>query len=391
MASPERYEQVSHRMKEIATEVFNMARYAAQIEDLALEAIALRANRDQDSETIARAEAFDPGHMMPSRATVPDRAQAARVYLETFSMGTTARRPEPGFNQHAYGEHLLRDGLRGLERDAYADFLRAGRPAGPWLTPVLDTTGARPSAAGEGGLRCALHIHAYYVGELPRLLGHLTVNQARPTLFVSVTDDESKRRAERCLADYTGPTEVRIVPNIGRDIGPFLTEFGRELVEGFDVIGHVHTKKSAALFNQKEVDTWTRLLFENVLGGKAGGGMADMVLQAFQADPALGLVYPSDANLLGWTRNWQHAQDLARRLNLPELPQAFDFPVGTMFWMRAGALRPFVDLGLDWRDYPREPIGMDGTMLHALERLFGIVPLHHGFHAAVTQIRGITR
>ena len=62
-----------------------------------------------------------------------------------------------------------------------------------------------------------------------------------------------------------------------------------------------------------------------------------------------------------------------------------------MVWMRAEALRPFVDLGLQWSDYPREPVGTDGTLLHALERLFGLVPLQRGFHSAVTRIKGITR
>jgi glycosyltransferase involved in cell wall biosynthesis len=390
MASPKRYELVSRRMKEIATDVFDMPRYASQIEELAKEAMALRRNRDEDSEIIANSEGFDPG-MLPSKVIVSDRKQAARVYMETFSMGGFDRRPEPGFNQHSYAEHQLKAGNSCAGHDAYAHFLQAGRPAGPWLAPVLDTTGAFPPGLGDGTLRCALHIHAYYVGELPRLLGHLAINHTRPAIFVSVTGDEAKQRAERFLTNYTGASEVRIVPNIGRDIGPFLTEFGRELVENFDVIGHVHTKKSVGLANRRDVDAWNSVLFENVLGGKAGGVMADRIVHAFQADPTLGLVYPSDPNIVGWTKNWQHAQELGKRLNLPDLPQAFDFPVGTMFWMRAEALRPFIELGLDWQDYPREPVGMDATMLHALERLFGIIPLRHGFHAAVTRTPGVTR
>ena len=46
-----------------------------------------------------------------------------------------------------------------------------------------------------------------------------------------------------------------------------------------------------------------------------------------------------------------------------------------MFWMRDHVLARFVGLGLGWQDYPPEPIGKDGTILHALERLFGVVPL----------------
>ena len=391
IASPESYSDLSRRMKEIATEVFNMPHYALKVEELAQAAITLRENRGEDIKTIVGSEHFDPSHMAPIGTVFSTREDAAREYLEKYAMGPFGRRPEPGFNPHAYAEKLSADASTPFKKDPYAEFLRAGRPSGPWTTPVLETSCPVPPAKHEPPLRSALHIHAYYVEELRRLFGHLSANSAKPALFVSVTDDEDKERAERFIGDYEAHCEVRVVPNVGRDIGPFLTEFGQDLVEGFDVIGHVHTKKSAALFNDKVVEIWTRLLFENLLGGKSGGAMVDRILDAFACDPKLGLVYPSDANLIGWTKNWQHAQELAARMNVGALPHSFDFPVGTMFWMRAGALRPFVDLGLEWRDYPREPIGIDATVLHALERLFGIVPLRQGFHAAVTKIEGITR
>ena len=73
------------------------------------------------------------------------------------------------------------------------------------------------------------------------------------------------------------------------------------------------------------------------------------------------------------------------------LPRAINFPLGTMFWMRSAALKSFVDLGLGWTDYPAEPLPDDGTILHALERLFGVVPALEGWECAVTNIHGVTR
>ena len=62
-----------------------------------------------------------------------------------------------------------------------------------------------------------------------------------------------------------------------------------------------------------------------------------------------------------------------------------------MFWMRAAVFKRFVALGLTWDDYPPEPLPIDGTMVHAIERLFGIVPATMGMTCAVTNVRGLTR
>jgi lipopolysaccharide biosynthesis protein len=59
--------------------------------------------------------------------------------------------------------------------------------------------------------------------------------------------------------------------------------------------------------------------------------------------------------------------------------------------MRAAALQPFVDLGLTWDTYPTEPLATDGTSLHALERLFGVVPGLDGWETAVTFTPSIGR
>jgi lipopolysaccharide biosynthesis protein len=72
------------------------------------------------------------------------------------------------------------------------------------------------------------------------------------------------------------------------------------------------------------------------------------------------------------------------------LPPFFDFPVGTMFWTRPAAIQPLLDLGLRWEDYPREPAPIDGTILHAIERLLPIVARQTGFRYVTTHIPGVT-
>jgi lipopolysaccharide biosynthesis protein len=160
-----------------------------------------------------------------------------------------------------------------------------------------------------------------------------------------------------------------VMANRGRDIGPLLTGLAREIDSGrYDVFGHVHGKQRPWL-GQPTASSWRDFLWENLIGG--AWPMLDLAVAAFAAHPDLGLLMAEDPHLVGWDRNRAIAEALHTRMGADAgtLDDFFDFPVGNMFWARPAALRPLLDLGLRWEDYPAEPVGYDGTLLHALERL----------------------
>ena len=78
-------------------------------------------------------------------------------------------------------------------------------------------------------------------------------------------------------------------------------------------------------------------------------------------------------------------------MNYGNLPEELNFPIGSMFWIRSSVLTKFVELGLTWDDFAPEPLPVDGTMIHAIERLFGVIPGKMGMSCAVTNVRGVTR
>ncbi len=381
------YTEVAQRTQTHAQAIFDLDAYVCRIEGLALATNARKKSRSRDAELIAAEPQFRADYALPPGHRVETGQTQAEAYL---SKGFQ-RRPEPGFNPHVYARYKMAGAGAALHADPYADFLRADRPAGPWSLPVLRENDTAALSAGARELRTALHIHAHYTDALGTVLNHLSTNETRPALYVSVTNEKGKAEARAALDGYAGEATVRLLPNVGRDIGPFLTGLSAELVACYDIVGHVHTKKSLSLTNDALVRNWTSFLFENVLGGNIGGAMLDRVLNAFAADAKLGVVFPSDPHLISWSRNREPAERLAASMELSPLPDSFDFPVGTMFWMRSTALRPFAELKLDWTDYPSEPVAYDGTLLHALERLFGVVPVLQGHRAAVTSVTGVTR
>lgn len=131
-------------------------------------------------------------------------------------------------------------------------------------------------------------------------------------------------------------------------------------------------------------------LFENTMGGLSP--MADVILQNLERNPRLGLVFPDDPHVIGWTENKLIAENLASRMNMDiPLQESINFPMGTMFWARTSAIMPLFDLNLQWDEYPEEPAGYDGTILHAIERIVPLIVEKTGYQCAVTHVPGVSR
>ena len=62
-----------------------------------------------------------------------------------------------------------------------------------------------------------------------------------------------------------------------------------------------------------------------------------------------------------------------------------------MFWARPEALKPLFELKLDLSEVPVEPLPLDGTSLHALERLLPLVVEKAGYGYATTYVADVIR
>ena len=72
------------------------------------------------------------------------------------------------------------------------------------------------------------------------------------------------------------------------------------------------------------------------------------------------------------------------------VPHALTLPVGHDVLARSrrcGRAR----LGLGWEQYPTEPLPYDGSVLHALERLFPLVTEQRGMRVVLTNVSGVSR
>jgi lipopolysaccharide biosynthesis protein len=158
------------------------------------------------------------------------------------------------------------------------------------------------------------------------------------------------------------------MPNRGRDIAPKLVGF-RDVHEQYEYVLHLHSKSSR---HDKMLAPWRGFLLENLLGSKE---IVYSVFEVFSRQPQIGIVFPQHyeyiRHWLDWGSNYACTQALATRLGVAlSRQQTLDFPSGSMFWARTAALRPLLGLGLSFSDFPPETGQTDGTLGHAIERLY---------------------
>ena len=243
-------------------------------------------------------------------------------------------------------------------------------PADTWRDP---TTLSRS--------RIAVHLHVFYFDLLNDLLVRLRGIPSAFDLFVSVPDFASSAQVnqiERVLHETVpraARVVIRLVPNRGRDIAPFIVEFGNSLLE-YDIVGHFHTKKSP---HNPRLAAWRDTILDLLLGPSGNpGGHVSSILSMLEQHAKI--VCPEAAVFIqreptNWAGNYSIARDILAKhtqLSISDFPTV-EFAEGTMLWARSAALRRFLELPLSYGDFPPEPIAADGTLAHALERLVFIL------------------
>ena len=218
----------------------------------------------------------------------------------------------------------------------------------------------------------ALVVHAYYPELLCEVINCYTTLPPDSDLIVTVPAEKVLDTA-RYLAGFDR-AKVIAVPNCGRDIGPFLLMLNSGLLDKYDVVLKLHTKRSTHLLDG---NIRRRVLYAKLAGSNA---RTAQVLMQFK-DPKTGMVGwgPSWRNSTAyWMTNRQHTGELmeAMQLPTPDIPSFFE---GSMFWVRPVALNRLRRLKLSIDDFESESGQTDGTLHHAVERIFALAAAADGY------------
>jgi lipopolysaccharide biosynthesis protein len=245
------------------------------------------------------------------------------------------------------------------------------------------TAGRKLSARTRLKGRVAVHIHAYFLDVLPKLLSRLEMIPTQYDLLVS-TDSASKSRQLRRILGKSGERrsslQIEICPNRGRDVSPMVSTFGRQLLNHTCAL-HIHTKKCE--YDEAHGSAWLDHNLDHLLHSPAYVAAA---LDIFERDDSQGILlpapYPGIASWMHWGENRAMALQLLERLRIPEdslKSMPLYFPASMMFWFKPLALQQLLASNISFDDFPPEPIHYDGTLAHAIERSILYIAKYNGY------------
>ena len=266
------------------------------------------------------------------------------------------------------------------------------------LTRVVPPTVQDPVLAQQicAERRIALAMHLYFMDMLDQSVAFAAKFPPQTDVFISTNDEKKKRQIEQAFAgqDLHSVT-VLVVENRGRDVAAFLCDLAPHL-RGYDYVCFMHDKKAIQTRPGSVGASFGYVCNENVCKNAAH---VLNVLCEFERDPYLGILcppYPTHGlyfmNMCsgGWGPNLENTKQLLKtlRLDVPisgeESPIA---PFGSVFWFRPNALEPLFAHGWQHSEFPPEPLPQDGTISHAIERVYPFVAQAAGYYPAVVMSR----
>ena len=231
----------------------------------------------------------------------------------------------------------------------------------------------------------AIVIHLYYLDTINYYFKYIENIPEDIIVFFTVSNYRIKKMLEKKEIVKKRNWKIIEKQNRGRDISAFLVACRKELLK-YEYICFLHDKKEKNAILKEDTRQWIACLWENMIGSSI---YIDNVLSLFNENKRLGVLVPpfpmgthqrtSYVNI--WYDNFPLTLGLTERmslrcdLNLEKPP----ITIGTVFWARVSALKKLFEIEWKYDDFDEEPLKNDGTLSHAIERVFAYVAQDAGY------------
>lgn len=239
--------------------------------------------------------------------------------------------------------------------------------------------------------KVALVMHLYFEDLLEDSYKYVSSMPNNADVYLTTDTEQKKLAIEKVFAKLPcHKLEVRVIQNRGRDVSSLLVGV-KDVIMEYDIVCFAHDKKTAQVKPGTIGASFAYKCFENTLSNKA---YVANVINTFVDNPRLGIMSPPEPNhstfftTIGfeWGPNFDVTKKLAKELGLRvpmDVVKPPVAPLGTMFWFRPAAMKPLYDKDWEYTDFPPEPNKIDGTLLHAIERIYPFIAQEAGFYPAI--------
>lgn len=239
----------------------------------------------------------------------------------------------------------------------------------------------RSASASEK--KVALILHVFFPDLINECCRYVhSMMSSDKIVIVSSSQDLLSEYTRRLKDDYP-LLETRHQLNRGRNEAAYFVTC-KDILQEYDFICLAHDKKLKHLPGNIGRKAFEHC-FENCLGSKS---QVNSILNIFIKNPRLGLLTPPLPNSSAWrdldlypyginkTGCIRLASKYLKNIPFDEAPLS---PIGTVFWMRKDSLNSLLSLNLTQSDFPLEPLPLDGSLLHQMERLYPSFAQKSGF------------
>ena len=232
----------------------------------------------------------------------------------------------------------------------------------------------------------AVIVHLFYFELWDEIQSYLHHIPESFDLYISLSNGVTRDQINCILEQYPN-VHLYSFENRGRDIWPFMKIF-RE-IEGFEYqcICKIHSKKST---HTDVGDRWRQNIFDALLGS---AHRVRQIVDLFEKNSDVGILAPKGYlirlnDCLGYNDelaeiNMGYVHRFVDALQTQLLDEEV-FVTGTMFWFRPLALEKMLTLTIASSEYPMEEGQIDGTIMHALERVITVCARVSGFQTLDT-------
>lgn len=237
--------------------------------------------------------------------------------------------------------------------------------------------------------KIALIMYVYYKDAIDECLEYaFNLPKTVDLYFVYCVDEVYKSALTKDLNKHFKNVNYVKKINKGRDVTSYLIDC-REVFDKYDYICYLHDKRSPQLGSAIKTRDFFAHCMNSILGGRE---YVKNIISLFESNKHLGLLVPpplSFGDFFGSEfylnpGNKKHMLNLIDELGL-NVPFD-DFPVapyGDFFWVRAKSMKKLFNKNWSYeKDIPSEPLPVDGTILHAVERIIPFVVQSEGFYSS---------